>query len=541
MKYPTVKLPAALLSFLICSCIPVTAQNIDDHEGSCTSILVGKDASTDGSVITSHTCDAYYRTWLEFVPGADHEPGTQHPVYHGTMHTSSAWSMENVEHKGNIPEASHTFGYLNTAYPCLNEKQLAIGETTFGGRRELRNRDGLFLIEELERIVLQRCTTARQAIQLIGEMIKKYGYGDSGECITIADKQEVWQMEIMGEGPDQIGGVWAAQRIPDDHVGISANISRIGEIDLNNTDYYMASENVYEVAEKMGFWDGKEPFKFWKVYSDRKPFGIREFFVLSSLAPSLGLSYEDDELPFSVKPEQKVDIRDVMKFYRTTYDGTEWEMIRKLKVVNEWRDENDSVRIDTIISPAAHPWMAREKRDLFNAIDSGSVVRYRPISVQYCAYSWIVQLRDWLPDAVGGRLWFAFDVPRISPRIPIYAGHIKLPPSFAICGQDHFSQESAMWAFRRANRLAMVKWGEGKEILEPAVQEFEEKAFAEIDFIEERALDLLNQDQENARNGITTQLGKEFLTRYSNDFARAAIDTWWDMGDDMWVLFKWSF
>jgi dipeptidase len=324
-------------------------------------------------------------------------------------------------------------------------------------------------------------------------------------------------------------------------VGISANISRIGEINLDDPDYFMASDNVYEVARKMGYWDGQEPFKFWKAYSDRRPYGIREFFVLSSLAPSLGLNYGDEELPFSVRPEQKVDIRDVMKFYRTTYDGTEWEMIRKLKVTTQRRDENDSVYTDTIISPSAHPWMAREKRELFNAIDSGLVVRHRPISVQYCAYSWIVQLRDWLPDAVGGRLWFAFDVPRLSPRFPIYAGQLDLPKSFAVCGQDHFSQESAMWAFRRANRLAMVKWGEGREVLEPVVREFEEKAFSEITFIEQKALELLEEDQLNARKGDTTQLGREFLTRYSIDFARAAMNTWWELGDDLWVRFKWSF
>jgi len=259
-------------SFIL-STVVVSGQEKDNsHSESCTSIMVGKDASTDGSVMTSHTCDAYYRTWLEFVPAMEHEPGTIHPVRWGTMHTSSKWSEENIEVKGEIPQVEKTYAYLNTAYPCLNEKQLAIGETTFGGRRELRNENGLFKIEELERIALQRCSTARDAIKLIGELIKEHGYGDSGECITIADKNEVWHMEIMGEGPDKIGGVWAAQRIPDDHVGISANICRIAEIDLDNENYYMASDNVYELAKEMGFWDGKETFKFWKAYSDRKPF-----------------------------------------------------------------------------------------------------------------------------------------------------------------------------------------------------------------------------------------------------------------------------
>ncbi|MCK4464582.1 MAG: C69 family dipeptidase [Bacteroidales bacterium] len=530
---------------LLISAIPIQSllaqEDKNEYKESCTSIMVGKDASTDGSVMTSHTCDAYYRTWLEFVPAKENEPGTKHPIYWGTVHTHTAWSREKLEFKGEIPEADKTFAYLNTAYPCLNEKQLAIGETTFGGRRELRNKEGLFLIEELERIALQRCTTARHAIKLIGELIKEYGYADGGECITIADPHEVWQMEILGEGPDKIGGVWAAQRIPDDHVGIAANICRIGEIDLNKPDYFMASDNVFKVAKKMKYWDGKKPFKFWESYSGRKPFSIREYFVLSSLAPSLHLDFEAEELPFSVKPEKKVDIREILKFFRTTYEGTEWEMTKNLKITVERKDENDSVHVDTIISPSAHPWLARDKRKMLNSIKPDVVIRHRPIAVQYCAYSWIVQLRDWLPDEIGGLLWFGFDVPRESPRIPIYAGNLDLPKSFSICGQDHFSRESAVWAFRRANRLAMVKWGEGKKIIEPVVKEFENKAFNEIDFVEKRALELLKKDEENVKNGIETQLCREFLTRYSNDFARVAIDRWWELGDELWVKFRWSF
>lgn len=508
---------------------------------SCTSIMVGKEASTDGSVITSHTCDSYYRTWLEMVPAMEHEPGSMHQVRWGTMHTSHVNSEENVEVKGEIPGVEKTYAYLNTAYPAMNEKQLAIGETTFGGRREMRNPEGLFTIEELQRIALQRCTTAREAIRLIGELVKKYGYGDSGECITIADVNEVWHFEILGEGPENIGAVWAAQRIPDDHVGVSANISRIGELDLDNEDYFMASDNVYDVALDMGLWDGEKPFKFWEAYSGRKPFSIREYYVLSTLAPSLELDYDAEELPFSVKPDKKVDIRDVMEFYRETYDGTEWEMIRNLKVPVTRRDEDGNRYTDTIISPAAHPWMAGDKRALLNSLQEGVVERDRPIAVQYCSYSWIVQLRDWLPDEVGGRLWFSFDVPRLTPRFPIYAGNLSLPESFDYCGQDRFDTKSALWAFRRAARLSMVNWGEGKELIEPLVMEYEDKAFEEIEFIEARALQLLAKDRENDEKGIETNHAREFLTRYSNDFARSTIDRWWELGDEFWVKLRWNF
>ena len=215
----------------------------------CTSIMVGKKASTDGSVITSHTCDGRYRTWMRWEAAADHKKGDMHKVYKGTMHTEDPFDNRKVELAGEIPQVEHTYAYLNTAYPCLNEKQLAIGETTFSGPDTLVNKKGMFLIEELERVALMRCDNARDAIQLIGKLVKEYGYGDGGECITIADKNEVWQMEILGEGPDQIGGVWAAKRIPDDEVGVSANIARIGKLERKSKDFY-CSDNCEKVAKK---------------------------------------------------------------------------------------------------------------------------------------------------------------------------------------------------------------------------------------------------------------------------------------------------
>ena len=229
-----VLLSLALLSFVLTSVGQELSQ--PEFEGeSCTSIMVGKRASKDGSVITSHTCDGRYRTWMYMEPAADHEAGEVHLVYKGTLHTTFRGDTTGVRLAGAIPEVAHTYAYLNTAYPCLNEHQLAIGESTFGGPDTLRNPAGMFLIEELERVALQRCTTARDAIRLIADLIKVYGYGDAGECITIADPNEVWQMEILGEGKGNIGGVWAAQRIPDDQVGVSCNIPRIGRLQRGNS------------------------------------------------------------------------------------------------------------------------------------------------------------------------------------------------------------------------------------------------------------------------------------------------------------------
>ena len=170
-----------------------------------------------------------------------------------------------------------------------------------------------------------------QGYGFLREAIAKNEYQDNGiniaaDEIFVSDGSKCDTgniLEIFGEGPDKIGGVWAAQRIPDNHVGVSANISRIGELDLDNPDYFMASENVFDVAKDLGYWDGKETFKFWKAYSGKQPFNIREYFVLSSMAPSLNLKFDADELPFSVKVEKKVNIRDVAELYKATYDETE--------------------------------------------------------------------------------------------------------------------------------------------------------------------------------------------------------------------------
>ena len=242
----------------------LSAQEFDGQ--SCTSIMVGRKASTDGSVMTSHTCDGRYRTWAQIEPAADHAPGTMHPVLRGTMHTNFRGDTTGVKLMGEIPEVAHTYAYLNTAYPCLNEKQLAIGETTFGGPDTLVNAAGWFTIEELERVALQRCDNARDAIRLMGGLAEQYGYGDSGECLTVADKNEVWQFEIVGVGKDRIGAAWVAKRVPDDHVAVSANIPRIGRIDRKSKDM-MASANVERVAIDNGLWDGKGEFIFWKYFN----------------------------------------------------------------------------------------------------------------------------------------------------------------------------------------------------------------------------------------------------------------------------------
>ncbi|MGB8952527.1 MAG: C69 family dipeptidase [Candidatus Aminicenantales bacterium] len=511
---------------------PDIPRNFEVEEEGCTSIMAGRLATVDGSVITAHTCDGNYRMWLNIVPAAKHYPGTNTKIYSGKMHGETSRDLSGIVEKGEIPQVEETYAFLNTAYPCMNEHQLAIGETTIRGKSVLFNSEGMFLIEELARIMLERCRTAREAIQLAGQLVKEYGYGDKGECLTVADPKEVWHFEIFGTGLREKGAIWAAVRIPDDHVGISANIPRISELKMDDPKNCMASDNVISFAVEKGWYDPKsgEPFKFWKVYSGQKPFSIREFYVLSTLAPSLKLDMNVDELPFSVKPEKKVSVRDIMKFYRETYGGTAYDMTKNLKVKER--------RGDRIIkSPVANPWMSRDLMDLLNTLKPGAVEYYRPIAIAGCAYSQIIQCRDWLPDPVGGICWFAFDNPGQSARIPIFAGVTQFPSSFEICAQHRFRTDSAAWAFRRANRLATVRWGEAGKYIEEAIKEFEERAFCELSSIEKMAVEVYNggKTEEDA-----VQL-KEYLTKYTGDFARAAIHKYWEMGDKFWALFARGF
>lgn len=526
---------------LICHCLVTSAQEIEysqpvNSPESCTSIMVGKKASADGSVMTSHTCDSNYRTWMDIVPSATYDNDTTVAIYNGRMHTEYPGDETNVELKGTIPQARSTYQYLNTSYPCLNEKQLGIGETTISGRKEMVNKNGMFMIEELEKIALQRCTTARDAIRLMGELVKKYGYGDSGECLTIADPNEVWIFEIFGEGPDKIGGVWAAVRIPDDHVSVSANVSRISTLDLKDKNNYMASENVFDVAKKMGFWDGKEPFRFWKAYSggnyfgELKSYSLREFVILSKLAPSLHLSYDAEELPLSVKPDKPVSVTDVMALLRETYEGTEWDMTKNLKVLAKKQGSEDK---DSIISPAANPWMTTDMINMLNGVKDGVVTRNRLVAVPQCSYSHVIQLRSWLPDAIGGIAWMSFDNPGQSPRFPIFAGATALPPSFNICGQHRHRDDAAIWSFREANKLATVRWGLTKDMMQSAIMHFEEKGQMELPFVEAQYKQIQQSKGDAAANA--------YLTGYTSDFAGATMQRWREMADEFWKMFARGF
>jgi len=502
---------------------------------SCTSIMVGKRASTDGSVITSHTCDSWYRTWMTMTPARDYERDTVTAIYDGRMHTQSPQDSTKMYRKGVIPQVRHTYRYLDTAYPCLNEKQLAMGETTIGGRDTLRNKQGLFCIEELQRIALERCTTARDAIRLMGELVKQYGYGDSGECLTIADKNEVWIFEVFGEGPKRIGGVWAAQRIPDDEIAVSANISRIGRLNLNDPDHFMASDNVYDVAKRLKLWDGKQEFSFWRVYSggnymkETKNYSVREHYIMDALAPSLHLSDTIQELPLSVKPDSLVSVERVMALLGSYYEGSNKNLSGRHLIPNPKRKDKKGNLVenqpDSIVSPVSNPWMRPDEINMYYAMGDSAMKNIRTVSVSWCAYSTVIQLRSWLPDEVGGVCWMALDNPGESPRFPIFSGTTELPKMLQVCGQHTDRDDAALWRYRKANRLATVRWGTYRKQLEPLRDYFMLKGQRELPWVEQSWQSL---------NATDPKAAQQMLNGYVADFVGATVLRWDELARHIW-------
>ncbi|MCK5346222.1 MAG: C69 family dipeptidase, partial [Candidatus Heimdallarchaeota archaeon] len=298
--------------------ISAFAQDKSDWKGGvpegCTSITVGKLASSDGSVMTSHTDDSHRtRSWMDIIPAKTFKPGSKTPMYKRTATDSLAMPAYLHTKIGEIPQVENTYGFINTAYPCMNDHQLAIGETTFGGRESLHSEKGLIDCQQLVRLMLERCTTARKAIQLAGSLTKQYGWNDEGEMLTIADKKEVWHLEITGPGKGNLGSVWVAQRVPDGHISVGANSSRIRKIDLTRHDYFMASENIFKVAQDSGWWDPNDgEFEFCYAYDPdgRTSFSARrrEWRVFDLVAPSLKLNANAENFPFSVKPDTLITL-----------------------------------------------------------------------------------------------------------------------------------------------------------------------------------------------------------------------------------------
>jgi dipeptidase len=474
---------------------------------SCTSMPTTKEASADGSVMTSHSCDGHYEVRIHVVSGKKSAPGTMRPIMKGGGLGADRPSTKQV---GEIPEIEQTLTRYDAAYPFMNEKQVIMGETTIGGRRELYNDEGLFDIMELQRLALERASTAREAIKVMGEFATKYGYGDWGECLTVGDGNDVWHFEIFGAGAVEKGAVWAAVRIPAGHVGVSANRPRIPELKLEDKDNYLASANVYQVAKDMGWWKEGEPFVFHKAYGGGGSLGStrREWRVLSTVAPSLKLDPWDQNPPFTVKAEIKVGPRDLIRLHRDYYQGTDF---------------------DASQGGVAGPFSSPNRWGASTRPPEGFMGFERTISVHQCSYTTVIQARNWMPAWIGGVVWFANDDAKTSPFAPLYAGNTRIPEAYEIGTRAEFDRRSAWWSSNFVGNWANLNFGAMIQDIREAYTGIEDRLFAQQPAVEKVALELYKQDPNAAR---------EYITGYSNRVTKDTIDAWWKLADTLVVKYQ---
>ena len=471
----------------------------------CTSVPVSPETSADGT-LTSHSCDGGYEIRIKVVPGKSYAAGTKRDIMKGGG-LGEEKPPERQEHKvGEMPQVAQTFTRYDASYPFMNEKGVIIGETTIGGRRELYNDEGLMDIMELERIALERATTAREAITIMGQMAEQYGYGDSGECLTVGDPKEVWQFEIFGPGPADHGAVWAAKRIPPGEVGVSANISRITTLG-DDPNFTMYSKNVYAVAEANGWWKKGDPFLFNHTFgmSGQPRPNRREWRVLSLLAPSLKLDPWAAEQPFSVKPDKKVTVRDVMAIHRDVYQGTEFDQTK---------------------GPLAGPFGTPNRWSLPQGYKPapGYSPTERMIAVHQCSYVTVLQARANMPPWIGSLVWFAPDDAKTSVFTPLYAGNFKVPAAFEIARRDRFDRNSIYWAANFISNWANLNWSGMMQDIRAKQAEIENKLLADQPVIERIALEMYKTDPDRAR---------VFISDYSNRVAQENYMKWWELADKL--------
>ena len=494
----------------------------------CTVIIVGKDASTDGSVMTTHTCDCGICDWtFRHIPAADHKPGSTRKIYHISQYRTwppsegLKWDLYKKDYAGiDIPEVPHTYGYHHGGFGYLNDKQVAIGESTIGCLPKMVNPTPAAKLDltMLTLLGMERGGTAREAIQVMGALAEKYGYGfhDDGEMLAVADPKEVWIFEIMPVGPlwtpesGKPGAIWCAQRVPDDEVSVCPNESRIGEIDLANKDFFMASPNVVSYAVENRYYDPKsgKPFNWKRAYSPVEGSAVStnggiqrlwRFFDL--VAPSKKLKPETPnmDLPFSVKPDKKLSVQDVMDLTRDRSYGSPWDPLKGIRG-----------------GPFKNPNYFNRRAP--RVIDDGRA-----------EYTTVTQSRAGLPDAIGGLVWIAFGSQDTACYMPFYAGVTDLPKSFAVGDHWTFSRDAARWAFDYTDFHVQVVYSEAIKDVQAAQAKYERDLVNRIPEIDQQALALYKKKPAEA---------SKFLTGFSLNNAQTVVGAWWKLGDDLLVKYN---
>lgn len=520
----------------------------------CTIVVAGKDATVDGSVITSHT-DACDDSRLVFVAAAKHGKGSLAPVYFGLQDPKTAHGEWEII--GHIPQVERTFAYFHSGYSHINEHQLAIGESTTSQRDELGVERGggkqIITVEQAMVFALQRCRKAREAVELITSLVDRHGFlpscGPESETLAIADPEEAWILELFSVGPGwdpesgEPGALWAAQRVPDGHVTMIPNWSVIKEIDLSQPDRFMASRNYMQVAIDHGWYDPEsgEPFIWQEIYAPmpREWATSRFWLFYSTFCPSLK-DWPDRSLgrthakydsyhqyveplslyPFSATPDTLISVRDIMDFQRSTFEGTIYDMTGD----HDWLVPDGEGGL--VKSPLATPFPTPDMRHLLD-------IDFRR-NVSKGGYGMIAQLRGWLPDPIGGIYWFFLDNQHVGAYVPVYTGVRRIHPSYQEYDPERYSESSARWAFDFVDNLLYLKWQEAIKDVKAVRDPVEKRFFDEIGLTDEKALALYRKSPGRAEkylteitwdrmeevHGMYLALRDSLITRYTNNHVR---------------------
>ncbi|MFP4657709.1 MAG: dipeptidase [Desulfonatronovibrionaceae bacterium] len=518
---------------------------------SCTTTIVGKKASKDGSVMVSHSDDGLGDARLIHVPAMDHEPGSRRTVYYTpcSLGYKEKWNKSRTQRLitdtrgpgyknpdlpqskplGYIPQVRHTYAYFDANYGLMNEHQLSIGECTDKAKVHPEPEAGkrIFYSTELSHVALERCTTAREAVRLMGDLIREYGYYGTGETLLVADPDEAWVMEMCGYDPNGDSGVWVAKRVPDEHFFVAANQFRIREVKKGTADM-MYSENIFDVARDKRWWDPeKGPLDWARVYGDGEfhhpYYSLRRVWRAQSLvAPSLDLSAWVEgpftkEYPFSIKPDEKLGVKDLFRIHRDNYQGTEFDMTKGLAAGafgNPNRFEGGAESI------ANREGQLSEVKGAFE----------RPLNIYRCVYAYVNQSRAWLPDPIGGRVWFGPDRPATSVLMPFYCGAQDLPASIQKADILKYDPGSMWTAFNYVANYAMLKYQYMIEDIRKLGSEFEDRSFEETKQLEEKALRKWQHGDKNQ--------AREMLTQYADRHAEEVLSAWNQLAKDLYIKYN---
>ncbi|HNX56140.1 MAG TPA: C69 family dipeptidase [Prolixibacteraceae bacterium] len=486
----------------------------------CTNFLISKGATVDGSTMITYAADSHTLYGeLYFQPAKDYAAGSFRDIY----------EWDTGKFLGRIPQVAHTYSVVGN----MNEFQVAIGETTFGGREALFKQSGAIMdYGSLIYVALQRAKTAREAIEVMTSLVEKYGYASEGESFSISDANEVWIMEMIGKGEGEKGAVWVAQRIPDGYISGHANQARITTFPMNDEANCLFAKDVISFAREKGWYEGKNAdFSFSDVYapvdfsgarfSDARVFagfnkvysGMKQYeeYVLGNVKHGGENKFPTNRMPLWIKPDKKLTVQDVMGMMRDHYEGTALDMTK-----------------DVGAGPFKLPY---RWRPLTFKVDSASYVNERAISTQQTGFSFVAQSRSWLPNPIGGIIWFGVDDTYSTCYTPMYCGITETPECFKVGNGDMltYSETSAFWTFNLVSNFAYLRYDAMIPDIQKVQKSLEDKFVAYTPSVDQAAQSLWS-------SGKKTET-LQFLTDYSVNQANGMTKEWKKLSQYLLVKF----